>query len=226
MCHKIFISYKFSDDQVKNLKTNNNSTVRDYVDEVEKRLKATGEIYKGEEEDEDLSELSDDTIWEKLKSRIYDSTITIILISPGMKEKNKRDRDQWIPWEISYSLKETSRINKKGVPVKSRANAMLAVMLPDSNGSYEYYQKRNECCKHKCLTCNGKVLFKIIRKNMFNKINAHPKQCYKGKFCWYKGCSYIDIITWDKFIKNINKYISEAWERKETIDEYNIVKEI
>lgn len=31
-----------------------------------------------------------------------------------MKECGKKDKEQWIPWEISYSLKEPSRKNING----------------------------------------------------------------------------------------------------------------
>lgn len=106
MGKKIFVSYKYGDDQVENLSYYENSTVRDYVTKFEDVLDSSDNIYKGESDGEDLSILSDDTIWEKLKDRIYDSSVTVIFISPGMKENWKLERDQWIPWEISYSLKE------------------------------------------------------------------------------------------------------------------------
>lgn len=97
MGHKIFISYKYADEDVYNLDWWQNSTARDYVTELQNRLDSSNHINKGEKDDEDLSNLDDNTIWEKLKDRIYDSTLTIVLISPNMKEGGRRDRDQWIP---------------------------------------------------------------------------------------------------------------------------------
>lgn len=93
MGHKIFVSYKYHDDNVYNLKEGENSIVRDYVNEIMNKIDSSDHIYKGEDDNEDLSELEDDTIWEKLKDRIYDSTLTIVLISPAMKENEKSDRD-------------------------------------------------------------------------------------------------------------------------------------
>lgn len=139
MGKKIFVSYKFADNQVENLSIYENSTVRNYVTKFEEILDPSDNIYKGESDGEDLSNLSEATIWEKLKDRIYDSSVTIVFISPGMKESWKTERNQWIPWEISYSLKEVSRKNKNGDAITSRSNAMLAVVLPDENGSYSYY---------------------------------------------------------------------------------------
>lgn len=128
MGKKIFVSYKFADNQVENLSIYENSTVRDYVTKFEEILDPSDNIYKGESDGEDLSNLSEATIWEKLKDRIYDSSVTIVFISPGMKESWKTERNQWIPWEISYSLKEVSRKNKNGDAITSRCNAMLAVV--------------------------------------------------------------------------------------------------
>ena len=154
MGHKIFVSYKYADDCVCTLPNKcwkfELTTVRDYVDELEKLFDRTNDIYKGESDGEDLSHLSDETIKAKLKDRIYDSSVTIVLISPYMKETYRRERDQWIPWEISYSLCETTRHDRT-----SHNNAIVAVVLPDRNGSYGYYQWMDH--------------FTILKKNIENK---------------------------------------------------------
>lgn len=117
MGHKIFISYKFKDNQVYRLNDNYFTTVRDYVNILEDYIRNMSDnIYKAESEGEDLSYLSDDTIWEKLKDKIVDSTLTIVIISKGMREVYKTDKDQWIPWEVRYSLLETKRKNSNGDP--------------------------------------------------------------------------------------------------------------
>ena len=224
---KIFVSYKYADDQVENLKSNKNSTVRDYVDEFEDKLDSSDDIYKGESDGEDLSELSDDTIWEKLKDKIYDSSITIVFISPGMRENQKKDRDQWIPWEVSYSLKETSRKNKNGDSVTSHSNAMIAVVLPDENGSYSYYLETKDCCSSKCTMHHTNILFEIIKNNKFNRTkNASKRICDNNDTIWTGTCSYIEAVKWSNFIANYQKYIDSAVERQEHIDEYNICKEV
>jgi hypothetical protein len=224
---KIFVSYKYADDQVANLNSNENSTVRDYVNEFEGKLDSSDDIYKGESDGEDLSELEDDAVWEELKNRIYDSSVTIVLISPGMKELHKKDRDQWIPWEISYSLKETSRKNKNGDPVTSHTNAMLAVVLPDENGSYNYYLEWNTCCINGCTTHHLDKLFEILKKNKFNRIkNGSKKICDTSSTVWTGTCSYIEAVKWSDFITDYRKYVDKAIERQDKLEEYEISKEV
>ena len=226
MGKKIFVSYKYGDDQVENLSYYENSTVRDYVTKFEDVLDSSDNIYKGESDGEDLSVLSDDTIWEKLKDRIYDSSVTVVFISPGMKENWKLERDQWIPWEVSYSLKEVSRKNKNGQAVTSRSNAMLAVVLPDSNGSYSYYLESRNCCGSGCTTHHTDKLFSIIRKNKFNLKNPNKKVCDTGETIWYGEYSYIKAVKWSEFIKDYSTYIISACERQDNIDDYDICKEV
>lgn len=226
MGKKIFVSYKYADTNVKNItgKYWPPCKVRDYVDKIEEILEE--HIYKGESDDEDLSYLSEETIWSKLKDRIRDSTLTIVLISPNMKEKMKSDKNQWIPREISYSLKEISRIDSKGNSVTSKTNAMLAVVIPDSNGSYSYYMSNKSCCNSGCQSLLTYTLFDILKNNMFNLENANKKECDDGSIIWYGDSSYIKSVKWDDFINDIQLYIDKAYEIQSNIENYKICKEV
>ena len=229
MGHKIFVSYKFADDDVYNI-TNSmeGSTVRDYVDKIEETLKSdeSDHIYKGESDGEDLSYLSDDTIWQKLRNRIYDSTLTIVMISPNMRNRYKKEKQQWIPREISYCLKEVSRIDKNGTPVKSKTNAMLAVVVPDKNNYYYYYTYENICCTSGCRMLKTDTLFEIMRKNMFNLKDANKKDCEDGSTIWYGDSCYISSVKWEDFIKDMEKYIDKAYEIQDKIEDYDIHKDV
>ena len=150
MGRKVFVSYKYKDSNVKMIPNVTQPTWPcDYVDYIQKNVLSNDDIYKGEKSDEDISSWSEEAIWNHLKNKIYDSTITIVLVSPNMKEAGKWQRSQWIPWEISFSVRETTRNNRT-----SHRNAVLAVILPDKNGSYSYYDKNN--------------LFPILKSNIEN----------------------------------------------------------
>lgn len=168
MARKIFVSYKHSDNSVKFL--NGQGTARAYVDKLIE-LFESDEIYKGEG-DEDLSDFKDETIAGHLKDKIYDSSLTLVLISPQMKEVGKKESDQWIPWEVAYSLKEITRNNRT-----SRTNAMLAVVLPDWNSSYSYYLQEDTCPSCHCRMLSTYKLFQILRDNMFNIKQPNYSDC-------------------------------------------------
>ena len=150
MGHKVFVSYKYRDNDVKALPSAAPPTWPcDYVEYIQKNVLSERDVYKGEKSNEDISDWGDYRIWEHLKDKIYDSTITIVLISPNMKEPGRWQKSQWIPWEISYSLRETTRNDRT-----SHNNAILAVILPNKKGSYDYYDKNK--------------LFPILQSNIDN----------------------------------------------------------
>lgn len=225
MGRKIFVSYKYADDDVYILDEKEDTTVRNYVDKFEELLDESDHIYKGESDNEDLSKLEEDTIWEKLKDRIYDSTLTVIFISPNMKE-GIDDKKQWIPWEVSYSLKETSRHDTNGNSITSKTNAMVAVVLPDANNSYSYYLESKTCCPTGCTMHHTNKLFKIIKDNKFNYKSPDKSECDDGSTVWHGKTSYIEAVKWCSFFSDVDKYIDRAYERQDDIDNYEIRKEL
>ena len=215
MGKKIFVSYKFADDDVEQLAYNYNAiapiktTVRTYVNKLEEII-GIDNIYKGEHDGEDLSRFKDDTIWSQLKDKIFDSSVTIVLISKNMKEFWVSEEKQWIPQEISYSLKKFTRTTTDGRrEIKSKTNALIAIVLPDRNGLYDYYIRNSEIINK----FNQNITFDIINENMYNK-KGNPLE------------SYIVTTKWNQFISNPQKYIDMAVEHQENIANYNISKQI
>ena len=220
MGRKVFVSYKHSDNNVEIL-SGFGGTARAYVDYlIEHRL--NDEIYKGEG-NEDISEFRDDTIKTHLKNKIHDSSITLILISPGMKEPHKMESEQWIPWEVSYSLKEITRSDKL-----SHTNGILAIVLPDQSGSYEHYITQPcTVCKSRHLGTNE--LFQIIKDNMFNsKTKSQTEEhCSSCNSTFYRGnTSYIESVKWIDFLSNKDHYLDKAASIRDDRKSYDIVKEV
>ncbi len=225
MGRKVFVSYKHSDTSVQGLTGYWKGTARDYVDYLaDKTLK--DDVYKGEG-DEDLSKFKDVTIETHLKNNIHDSSITLVLISPNMKDRYERESDQWIPWEISYSLKEITRSGKT-----SHTNGVLAVVLPDRNGSYSYYI--SQCSKsYSCDTENlaTGTLFQILRNNMFNYNDneTYDRSCNNyncNSIISHGKSSYIGSVKWCDFISNKDYYLDRTVKIRDDRKSYNITKDV
>ena len=225
MGRKVFVSYKYADDQVKPLTDSifDDTKVRDYIDKLQEYLDAEDEVNKGEADGEDMSGFKDSTIASKLRDKIYDSSITICVISKGMKEFITAESDQWIPWEISYSLKEHARNGRT-----SQTNAVLAVVLPDKNGSYEYYIVDESCPHCKSRTLKTDFLFQILRDNMFNINSPDLSDCDQhGSGKVYLGnSSYIHSVKWSDFVGNVGHYLDLSSEINDNIEGYEITKTV
>lgn len=230
MSNKIFVSYKYYDinvyqnpdmDKIQNPSPfyyDEKVTPRSYLNYLSSVLSDYA-IEKWEKDDEDLSEFQDETIASKLKDKIYDSTITIVLISPKMKDAYKYERDQWIPWEVSYSLKEITRNGRT-----SKTNAMIAVVLPDLQNKYDYCIEQTTCCT----TLKFFNFFTIIGNNFFNKKDADSYKCKECGGIHYRGLDshYFAYARWNEFISDPKKYIYEALAHKDHISEYDLHKEL
>jgi len=219
MAKKIFVSYKYADSRVLSLPDIEETTARHYVDEIASLLEEEDHIFKGEDDGEDMGTLADSTIASKLGDKIFDSSLTIVLISKGMKE-NIPETDQWIPWEISYSLKEQSREGGN-----SKTNAVLAIVLPDENDSYEYFLKVNPLCNS--VTHRTDTLFKILKENMFNhkQKESNIREC-NGITIFEGYPSYIYSVKWYNFKADVGSYIEIANTIRQSIDKYKLTKNV
>lgn len=200
MGNKIFISYKYADSSVQKLSSTSyweQTTPRHYVDIIQQKLLPKyGHINKGENDGESLATFKESTIYSKLADKIFDSSITIVLISPNMKVSYPFEKDQWIPWEISYSLRTK---NRKGN--YSNPNAVLAVILPDIYSNYNYANGYN-------------FGFEIIR---LNKNNAKPLLLNYGS-----NSDYIVTCTWNQFLSQFDNWIDKALTNRSNADKYNL----
>ncbi|HEX5456226.1 MAG TPA: TIR domain-containing protein [Candidatus Saccharimonadales bacterium] len=223
---KIFLSYKYRDTNVQELSeylpdedTDYMHTPRHYVDYIIDLI-GSDHIYKGEKSDDDASHLSDDSIDSRLKAKIFDSSITLVLLSPNMWEKNKLIKNQWIPQEISYSLRTKTRNG-----VVSKHNGILAVALPDYYGSYDYAVIKKPCGVTQWQTYS---YFPIIGNNMFNRKikNQEPcSGCFSNHHYGYNH-SYIHPVKWDDFIINHNLFIDLVAGHRDNIDNFEVVKSL
>lgn len=228
---KIFVSYKYKDPDVHITPISKYTpgedtdflyTPRHYVDRIIEVV-GSDNIYKGELGDEGMDDLSEDTIDSELKRKIFDSSVTIVLISPNMWDKTKLEKDQWIPREIIYSMRNKTRGDKS-----SKTNGMLAVVLPNLQGKYDYAVTR-----HTCPFCNVTIwhtdkYFSSIAKNMFNRDEKNLtscNSCYMSNIHTGHDHSYMYPVVWDAFINDHNTYIDHALFLRDQMDDFDLKKD-
>ncbi len=231
MGRNIFVSYKYADTLVNDLNKKDSiniggrlysvsrtTRVRDYVDELQSILDKEDHINLGEKDGESLKDFSEGYIESSLKGKIYRSSITIVMISKGMREIYSQEKNQWIPWEVSYSLKEVTRNDRT-----SRMNAVLGIVLPDENNSYEWYYTENPACN--CTSHQTDKLFNILNRNMFNMKNPTRSEC-GGLVIHHGDFSFIKTVKWSDFKSYPNMNLNKAIEIRDNKDLYNIKKNI
>lgn len=191
MAHKTFISYKYSEAQ----------KLRDRIIEA---LGDDATYYKGETSDSpDLTDTSTENIKKNLTNMMYDTSVTIVIISPNMKES------KWIDWEIEYCLKNISIKGRK-----SHTNGIIGVIMK-YNGGYGWFKKQcinSDGCSS--ITYESTKVYDIINNNRFNQ-NPKVYSCDICKTVNTLTGSYIAYVEEDDFISNPTKYINNAYDKSE-----------
>lgn len=224
MGRKIFVTYKYGDTQVQTLDGFQVTRVRDYVTLLQDMLDDEDHINMGEADDESLAGFKDEAIESKLRDKIYNSSLTIAMISKGMKVHYTPETDQWIPWEISYSLRESTRSGRT-----HKSNGLLGLVLPDENGSYEYYIDDNSCPYCNCRTLKTQNLFQIMGDNMFNIKAPVYSDCVHHlptNRPFMGPASYMPSVKWPDFKVKVNYWLDEIARLRDRIDDYEIVKHV
>lgn len=201
MAHKTFISYKHSEAQ----------KIRD---DIIKALGKDAVYYRGETSNSpDLSDTSTENIKKALTDMMFDTSVTIVVISPNMTESN------WIDWEIEYCLKNINRKDRI-----SHINGVVGVIMK-YNGGYEWFKKK----KRKDDGCiissyDENKVYDIINKNRYNQ-NPKKYSCDVCKTLDSLTGSYIAYVEEETFLSNPNKYINNAYDKSEgNAAGYNITK--
>lgn len=191
MAYKTFISYKYSEGQ-------------ELRDKIIESLGDGATYYQGENSDSpDLTDTSTENIKRVLKDMMYDTSVTIVIISPNMKQS------KWIDWELEYCLQNIKRKNRT-----SHTNGIVGVIMK-YNGDYSWFKSTGTNC-HGNITLSYQMdkVYSIISSNHFN---SNPKQwhCSKCKTYDFMNGSYITFVEEEEFLKNPKKYIDNAYEKSE-----------
>lgn len=203
MAHKTFISYKYDE-------------ARSYRDVVIDALGDDGQYYRGETaESPNISSLTVNSIKRRLGAMIYDTTVTIVLISPNMKKSS------WMEWEIAYSLRETSRQEKR-----SSANGLIGVVIP-VNGDYSWFIERmqgGDGCSFVSYPHEEEYVFELIYRNRDNRRNLKYVCDNCGTVNELSG-SYMSYVTLENFIEKPSFYIDNAYNKSLVAEEeFELVK--
>lgn len=211
---RIFVSRRYNDSSVKKIGDNQQTIVGDYVDQLEDLLPDCELTYFTNSSDgSDLHNMLDDEnkIFKLLRDKIGPTEITLVLVSKGMRVRDRDVREQWIPWEVAYSL------SNQQPHAGGRPNGSITVYLPDENGSTAYGLTYH----NDCVTVHYEPLFPIIFDNNFNYKQEVMKKTADGFDMHYPG-GYCISLTWSKFKENPEHWINSALKNRDNQSSYNL----
>ena len=202
MARKTFICYKYSE-------------ARNLRDQILGALGDDATYYQGETADSpDLTDTTTENIKRNLTDMIHGTSVTIVVVSPNLKDS------KWVDWEIEYSFKEITREDRT-----SRSNGVVGVIMKH-NGGYDWLvstTKKDDGCTVRNIDYTK--LYKIINKNRYNLKGDDQYACNRCKTFDQLDGSYISLIEEEQFINDPSKYIENAYNKCEKINDYDISKQ-
>lgn len=196
MARNVFISFRYSDG----------------IDYKNKLVKLFDSYYDTVDfsEDQDRSQMSEETIRRYLYGKLRRSSVTIVLLTPLAVNHNHDwlgNYDDWIYDEIRYSLEDRE---------SNRTNGLVAVYTPEAE-------------RKLVSTSNGSIMVNdvdnLFRKNMMNVIDKYKRNPNPGIFDRDYD-SYCSLISWNDFTSNIGKYVDIAAQKRNETYKYDIVKRL
>lgn len=191
MTHKTFISYKYSEAQ-------------DLRDAIIDAMGDDASYYQGEtSESPDLTDTSTENIKKHLRDMMFDTSVTIVLITPHMKES------KWIDWELEYCLKKIPRKNRT-----SQRNGIVGVIMK-VNGGYDWFRYMvTKEDGHQLTEYKEELVYPIISNNRRNQ-NPVVYHCEKSQSIDRLTGSYISFVDEETFLADIDTYIDNAFAKSE-----------
>ena len=215
MARNVFISFRYADGH-------------EYKDELAS-LFDSNEDTVDFSEDEDRSQMSNVTIRDFLYRKLRRSSVTIMLLTPQAVDYHKKTWinpqtyryetvfDDWIYDEIRYSLEE-----REG----NATNGLVAVYVPETK-PYLMTETTHYCevCRQSSMINNITSRNNLVYKNMMNVKPAYKKhKCinvFDGDYD-----SYCSLIAYDEFKRNFAYYIDKAYQKRNELYKYNLVKRL
>lgn len=187
MRHKCFISFKKEDERYK--KEIQRWCDASKVDMIDKSLNNA------------IDSENPDYVMRKIREDyLSDSTVTIFLIGTHSAEVLGREEQQYIKRELQASL-----YNGEG----NSRNAILGVVLPEMYSAiYKGTYLCSTCRKnHNWVAINDDTVIKEFSRNYY--LNSH------GNCAYSDDDRYCVLVKWDDFRINPNKYIEQAFDKRE-----------
>lgn len=204
MATNVFVSFRFKDGV-------------DLKEELIELFDSSTEVIN-RSEDEDRSEMTEETIRKYLYDKLKNTSVTIIILTPEAINYRKDwfgEYDDWLYDELRYSLEDRD---------KNRTNGAIALYTDESR---DLLMKSNT---HSCNVCNEETscttilqFENLVRKNMMNIKSEYKAESCEDLYNSEKD-SYISLVHFDDFKKDYNKYINVAKDKRDRKDEFDLVK--